>query len=204
MKSLILIILLAITTYAQTLDPVREFKIYSSDSSINPGEVIWSGQIPKSKIKDFIFFIINNNDIIPSPVPVVQNHIPPMMIMWDKNPEPDVISYIVTYWQEGNDATPKTLTVDTTTATIPIAANILYFTHVKAMNTKGLVSDPSITISYRQDILIPSAPIIQSNGKTRYINVLMSTDSGLTYTSIGKVPYPKITGQRYKTAILEE
>jgi len=204
-----LLSLLLISQLNAQVEPVREFKIYSSDNVANFGEPVFSGHVPKSKIKDFLSFVVSNKDTIlpvnPIPDPVIPpTQVPalPFVIAWTPHIEPNV-SYRVTYWQTGKPEivlnTPKTkVSVE------GLVANTDYFFNVRSISSSGLVGLPTANLTYRQDSAILSMPVLLPTEKRRIINVLMSTDGGTTYNSIGKVIYPKITGQKYKTLISEE
>jgi hypothetical protein len=74
-----------------------------------------------------------------------------------------------------------------------------------AVNTDGLISEPSDELVANVVIKnFPSAPMpLAVESPARFIDILMSVPSA-SFTSIGKVPYPLVKGQRYKTNIVSE
>lgn len=209
MKTL-LFALLTFNVFGQTPEPVREFKIYSSNDAANLGAPIFSGNVPASKMKDFVSFVLSNKDVVlpvdpvtPPTTPVAGVPALPFVIAWTPHPETSVKGYKVTYWPENK---PE-ITLETTKTRVSVEgllANTTYFFNVRAVSSSGLAGAPSANLTYRQDSALLSAPVLLPTEKRRMINVLMSTDGGTTYSSIGKVIYPKITGQKYKTLIVEE
>ena len=116
--------------------------------------------------------------------------LPTVNVLWNKNPESDVVKYEISY---GLVKGVYSTTVETSNTTIQIPNLVVgktYYMSVIAINKEGAKSPPSSEISVKI--------------YNRYINVQMSVDGGLTYKSIGTVPYPKITGQKYKTNIVTE
>ena len=83
-----------------------------------------------------------------------------LTIAWNKNPETNIIGYIVSYGTERGNytvdlpvVTDNRLIVDTAT----LAAGNTYYFVVKAKNSQGLISLPSDVITYAY-LVPPSAP----------------------------------------------
>jgi len=130
---------------------------------------------------------------------------PTFTILWDKNPEPDIVKYIISYGTTTQNYTTNIDSVSNLYTFSNIPPNKRYYLAIIAVNKAGLKSEPSD--EYVFDVILknlPSAPIKPElvNNK-RFINIQMSVD-GVNYTSIGMVPYPVIKGQKYKTTILTE
>jgi hypothetical protein len=132
---------------------------------------------------------------------------PIVPIIWDKSAD-NILGYKVYY-----STTPKVYTtfvdvkLNNTYTLSGLTPNNIYYVVVTAYNATG-ESPPSNELVLKIiDKNLPSAPISKPTvveNITRYINVLTSIDGKITYNSIGKIPYPVITGQKYKTLIVTE
>ncbi len=202
MKKLLLL-LFATNLFGQNPEPVRQFKIYSSNDQNLLGNSLTSGYVKSAEIKDFVSIVLGNKDsfLISEPTPA---YIPKFKVSWQPNKETDIDHYLVNFWKTGDPSSLQTIKTKETYLSSPYLLNTRYEINVRAVNKAGLISAPSITVSHVQNVFVPQAPIIIPNAKTRYINVQTSVDGGKSYVSIGKIPYPVISGQKYKTNIITE
>lgn len=202
MKHKLLLLLLSTQLYSQP-EPVREFKIYSSNDQNVLGNSLVSGYVKSAELKDLVSIVLGNKDsfLISDPVP---SYVPKFFVSWQPNAETDIDHYLINYWKDGELSSLQTIKTKETRISVPHILNVPYKVTVRAVNKIGLISPPSSEVSYIREIFTPVAPIIIPNAKIRYINVQMSIDGGTTYKSIGKIPYPPITGQKYKTTIITE
>lgn len=129
---------------------------------------------------------------------------PIVSVKWNPNPETNIAGYYINYG-EVLGTYPNRITVTTGTKAVlpPLVHGKTYYIVAYAFNTLGLTSDASTPIGVKVlDKNFPTNPtlsgVIVDN---RFINILQSLDKGVTWTSIGMIPYPAITGQRYKTSI---
>ncbi len=138
------------------------------------------------------------------PTPVVTPVVP---VTWKPLVEDDIQGYNLYIGTDPTKLTlhktfPKTAVEHIVTGLSPNK----YYLGLEAFNSTGVKSEMSPLLTYIVvDKGFPTAPIAPELGNIkRFVNVQMSMDGGKTYTSIGKVPYPSIKGQKYKTNIVTE
>jgi hypothetical protein len=123
-----------------------------------------------------------------------------LTLAWNRNPEPNITKYEVLWGDTPSTISGKLDAGNNIQLKIPdeiLIEGKTYYFAVRAINDLGMFSSPSVPISvYIHKEENPDW------AKIRHINVQMSIDGGVTYTSIGRVPYPKLTKQRYKTNII--
>lgn len=111
-------------------------------------------------------------------------------IQWQPNKEPDVVKYLVYMGEKSGEYSLKGETSETYLRCKDLIVGKTYYIVVKAVNKDGGVSEPS------KEVFVKIY--------NRYIENKTSVDGGKTYRTIGKVPYPIIKGQKYKTNIVTE
>lgn len=129
---------------------------------------------------------------------------PIVNVKWNPNPETNIAGYYLNYGETlGNYPNKITVTSGTRATLPPLVHGKTYYMVVSAFNTLGLVSELSDAIGVKiLDKNFPTTPTITGVVvDNRFINVQQSLDKGVTWSSLGLIPYPAITGQRYKTSI---
>jgi IPT/TIG domain/FG-GAP-like repeat len=79
-------------------------------------------------------------------------------LAWDRNPEPDIASYIISYGTSSKNYTTSVNVGNVTTWSVSLAAGSRYFFAATAVNTAGLTSPFSAEVS--ADFTSPTAPSI--------------------------------------------
>jgi len=111
-------------------------------------------------------------------------------IQWENNKEPDIMKYLVYMGEKSGEYSLKGETTENYLRCKDLTVGKTYYIVIKAVNKDGAVSGPSKEVSVKI--------------YNRYIDVKTTVDGGKTYRSIGKVPYPIVKGQKYKTNIVTE
>ena len=83
-----------------------------------------------------------------------------LTLAWDRNPEPDIAGYVVSYGTRSGSHTASVDVGNVTTSTISLTSGFRYFFTVQAYNTAGLWSTMSNEVS--ADLSQTSAPSITS------------------------------------------
>ena len=126
-------------------------------------------------------------------------------LAWNPNPEPDIANYRLSY---GTSSRSYTQNVDAGTATTVTVSNLeagkTYYFAVRAINTKGLQSEPSAEVSHYVEIPAPvnQAPVATSQNvttdedKTVAITLTASDADGdaLTYTIVNGPAMGRLSG----------
>jgi hypothetical protein len=142
---------------------------------------------------------------IAPPIDTTLNVAPNFAIKWDANPEPNIAKYVISYgFSSGNYTKHIDVVGKLRYEFVNMDTKKTYLSLV-AVNTDGLISEPSDELVANVVIKnFPSAPMpLAVESPARFIDILMSVPSA-SFTSIGKVPYPLVKGQRYKTNIVSE
>ena len=152
------------------------------------------------------FIIDTGTSTVTPPVITNPNESGPIVTLtWNPNPETNITTYIVS-WGESTKNYTKSLNSSTTTITIPgFVVDKTYYFVIRAKNDRGLESLNSDELAVKIiDKNFPTAPMPPEIAKPeRFIEVSMTINK-LNPISLGKIPYPEITGQKYKTLIITE